>query len=213
MSMLDKLRAEAAALEVESRASGNPIKHSFALELVAKKHGYTGWRACLAAFSDVRPAEFAPAPFEMKRYKSNQWNFSLEIPKRWNAFPAVPANSPYEVVRFASYEDGNHLMIVFREPYDRKQSPEAHSKGVQDFLEKRDFSNFVSGKMVVGSRRVETLDFNIPLGDGIWSCRHYFMIDGSTLAYVLGFGTTKWEAMIGLYDRMAKSFVISEEAA
>jgi hypothetical protein len=36
---------------------------------------------------------------EMKRYKSAEWNFALDI-------------------RFASKEEGNHLVIIFRGPRD-----------------------------------------------------------------------------------------------
>jgi hypothetical protein len=32
------------------------------------------------------------------------------------------------------------------------------------------------------------------------------------LAYVVSFGTTKWHAMIGLFDRIAKTFVVDKEA-
>src|SRR4051812_36644380 len=59
---------------------------------------------------------------DMKRYKSSEWNFMLDIPKRWNSFPPVSANSPYEVIRFASQEDGTHLLIIFRFPHDTKQT-------------------------------------------------------------------------------------------
>jgi hypothetical protein len=44
---------------------------------------------------------------EMKRYRSAEWNFALDIPKRWHAFPPVSSNSPAEVIRFASKEEGN----------------------------------------------------------------------------------------------------------
>ncbi len=206
MSMLDKLKAEASALEAKARDSGKPIKHSVALEQVAKQHGYNGWRACLAAFSDGQSLTPPQNSFEMKRYANSEWNFSLDIPSRWNIFPAIPTNSPYEVSRFASNEEGRHLLIVFSEPYDPKQSPEAHSTKIQEILQKHDFSNFVSGETKIGSKTVLTLDFNKPVEDAIWNCRHYFMIDGSTLAYVLGFGTTRWDDMRDLFGRMAQSF-------
>jgi hypothetical protein len=208
MSMLDKLRAEAAALEAEARASGNLIKHSAALEEVAKRHGYNGWRACVAAFSDATLSDTTPNPFEMKRYRSGEWSFSIDIPTRWNIFPTVPSNSPYEVVRFASHEDGFHNLIVFREPYDPKQSPEDHSKLIQDVLAKQGFSNFVQGNATIGSKTVVTLDFDKAFEQDIWSCRHYFMIDGSTLAYVVSFGSTKWADMNHLFGRMAQSFIV-----
>jgi Glyoxalase superfamily protein len=208
MSTLDKLRAEAAALEAAACASGNPIKHSDALEEVAKRHGYKEWRACVAAFSDAALSNSTPNPFEMKRYRSSEWSFSLDIPARWNTFPVVPTNSPWEVVRFASHENGFHTLIVFREPYDPKQSPEEHSKLIQDILEKQGFSNFVNGKAKIGSKTMLTLDFDKASEASVWSCRHYFMIDGSTLAYVLGFGSTKWADMDALFGRMAQSFAI-----
>jgi REP element-mobilizing transposase RayT len=34
----------------------------------------------------------------------------------------VSTNSPYELIRFASREDGTHLLIIFRKPHDPKQS-------------------------------------------------------------------------------------------
>ena len=57
---------------------------------------------------------------DMKHYESSDWNFALDIPRRWNSFPPVPTNSPNEVIRFASREDGNHLLIIFRQPHDPK---------------------------------------------------------------------------------------------
>jgi hypothetical protein len=139
---------------------------------------------------------------KMKHYKSSgEWHFELDIPKRWNSFPPVPTNSPNEVIRFASHEDGNHLLIVFRNPYDP----------VQEHLAKDGFSNFVTGETTIGSRRVMTLDFDKWMADkgGTWSCRHYYVADG-TVRYTLGFGANRRDAMFDLFDRMAKSFVSEE---
>jgi hypothetical protein len=58
---------------------------------------------------------------EMKRYKSAEWNFSLDIPSRWHALPTVSSNSPLEVIRFASKEEDNRLVIIFRGPRDPKK--------------------------------------------------------------------------------------------
>jgi hypothetical protein len=221
VSLLDRLKAEAVVLEAEARASGKPIKHSAALEQVAKRAGYAGWRACHAALSTAQPKERRTNPVEMKRYRSGEWNFSLDIPTRWNAFPAVPANSPFEVVRFASREDGFHSLVVIRHPYDPKVSPEEYSKFVQDYRERGGFSNFVSGKETFGSRTVVTLEFDKPgaaMGHNMidsadtWSQRSYFLIDGSTLAYTLGFGTTRLADMRDLFDRMAESFTAEQRS-
>jgi hypothetical protein len=48
MSSIEQLKAEAIALRAAERARGNILKHSEALEQVAKKHGYANWRAALA---------------------------------------------------------------------------------------------------------------------------------------------------------------------
>lgn len=208
MSMLDKLRAEAATLEAEARASGYSIKHSAALEEVAKRHGYDGWRACVAIFSDAALTDCTSNSLEMKPFRSSEWGFSLDIPARWNSFPAVLTNSPWEVIRFASHENGFHNLIVFHEPYDPKQSPEEHSKVIQDVLEKQGFSNFVRRTTKIRSKPTVTLDFDKSFEGSVWSCRHYFMIDGSTLAYVLGCGSTKWSEVNDLFDGVAQSFTI-----
>jgi hypothetical protein len=68
------------------------------------------------------------------------------------------------------------------------------------------------GETTIGSKRVLTLDFDRPNPDGgTWSCREYFITYG-TLDYVLGFGTTNRDAMFGLYERMAKTFVSNESS-
>lgn len=148
----------------------------------------------------------------MKCYINNGWNFSLDIPVNWDVFPPVLTNSPFEVIRFVSREDGTHMLVVFREPYDPKRSVETHSQLVEAKLEKLGFSNFVPGKAIIGPQIVATLNFDKPLEDGIWSCRHYFMANSSTLMYVLGFGTTNWNGMSGLFGRMTQSFT-AETAA
>jgi beta-lactamase regulating signal transducer with metallopeptidase domain len=142
----------------------------------------------------------------MKRYRSSAWGFALDVPKRWNAFPASLTNSPNEVIRFASGEHGTHLLIIFRSPDDPTVSPEERSNTVQQGLAKSGFSNFVSGETRIGSQVVRTLDFSKPIDGHIWNCRQYFITDG-TLVYVLGFGTTDRKEAFGLFDRMAKSFV------
>jgi len=143
----------------------------------------------------------------MKHYESSEWNFALDIPKRWNSFPPVSSNSPYEVIRFASREDGTHLVIIFRKPHDPQQSLKAVSDQVQQVLASQGFGNFATAETTIGPRAALMLDFDRPQGDGTWSCREYFVVEG-TLAYTLGFGTTNKTGMFELYDRMAKSFEI-----
>jgi hypothetical protein len=144
---------------------------------------------------------------KIKRYENSQWKFALEIPDRWNSFPPVSSNSPAEVIRFQSAENGSHILIIFRHPNDPARSRDHWSSYVQGQLAKGGFGNFVSGTATVGSRTALTLDFDRPQGAATWSCRHYFVAAG-TLSYTLGFGTTNKVAMFDLFDRMASSFEI-----
>lgn len=169
---------------------------------------------------------------EMKRYQSVEWNFAMDIPRRWNAFPPVSANSPLEVIRFASKEEGTHLVIIFRGPRDPKKSLKEISDHVQHVLAGQGFGNFTTTETGIGSRAALMLEFDRPQGEGrgrwgrffgrwrqlwrrgrvggTWSCLEYFLAEG-TLQYILGFGTTNKEGMFELYDRMAKSFEFNAE--
>ena len=148
-------------------------------------------------------------PADMIRFKSSQWNFTLNIPRGWNSFPPVSSNSPAEVIRFASNENGSHLLIIFRNLRNPKLPPKEKSDKVQQMLADKGFGNFASAGTTIGSKPVPTLDFDKPQGNGTWSCRHYF-IAGATLDYTLGFGTTDKAVMFELFDRVAKSFEFEE---
>jgi hypothetical protein len=56
MSPIDALKSEAAALRERQNAAGLLLKHSDALEIVAKKHGYSNWRACCAILAAAPPS-------------------------------------------------------------------------------------------------------------------------------------------------------------
>ena len=144
----------------------------------------------------------------MRHYKSSEWNFELDIPSRWNSFPPVLTNSPDEVVRFISREQGvTNALIVFRSAYDPQLDPRAWADAIQQILAKGGFSSFVTGESTIGSRRVVTLDFEKMLNGKPWHCRQYFVVDG-TLVYTLGFGTGAQPDMaFALFDRIAKTFV------
>ncbi|HEX4376108.1 MAG TPA: MerR family transcriptional regulator [Steroidobacteraceae bacterium] len=165
------------------------------------------------ATNTPRRAEVSVNTVKMKSYESSQWQFRLTIPERWNSFPPVSSNSPAEVIRFQSTENGNHVLIIFRHPNDPSRSRDHWSTYVQEQLAKGGFGNFVKGTATVGSRTALTLDFDRPQGAATWSCRHYFVVAG-TLSYTLGFGTTDKAAMSDLFDRVARSFEIHDiEAA
>lgn len=145
---------------------------------------------------------------EMQHYKSSDGSFELDLPKSWTSSPADRLNSPNELIRFGSKENGWHLLIIFRATRDPQSSPQSHAQQVQQVLAKSGFSNFVSGAATIGTRQVLTLDFDKPVG-GTWSCRHYFFFDGPVV-YTLGFGTNKRDAMFNLFDQIARSFVFGK---
>ena len=146
----------------------------------------------------------------MKRYKSTEWNFALDIPKRWHAFPPVSSNSPLEVIRFASREEGNHLVIIFRGPRDPSKPLGETCDQVRQILTRAGFGNFSTIETIIGPRAALMLEFDRPQDGGIWSCWEYFLAE-DTLQYTLGFGTNKKDSMFELYDRMARSFEFSAE--
>jgi beta-lactamase regulating signal transducer with metallopeptidase domain len=143
----------------------------------------------------------------MKHYKNDEWQFELDVPERWVPMPPVSSNSPLEVIRFGSQENGTQTLIVFRSPVDPNQSIERIVDGTQATLARIGFANFVQGETSIGSRRIKTLDFSRTTPDGQpWYCHYYYFVDG-TVRYVLAFGTTSDpNQMLGLYDRMANTF-------
>ena len=147
---------------------------------------------------------------EMKRYKSAEWSFALDIPRNWHALPPVSSNSPFEVIRFASKEDGTHLVIIFR----ALRNPNTPLKDICDQARQKlvshNFGNFTTTETRIESREALVLEFDRPQDQGTWSCREYFLAEGA-LQYTLGFGTTGKDNMFDLYDRMAKSFEFSVE--
>jgi hypothetical protein len=147
---------------------------------------------------------------EMKRYKSAEWNFALDVPRGWHALPPVSSNSPAEVIRFASKEDGTHLVIIFR----ALRHPNTPLKDICDQAQQKlaghNFGNFSVTETKIGPREALQLEFDRPQGEGTWSCREYFLAEGA-LQYTLGFGTSTRDPVFELYDRMAKSFEFSAE--
>jgi hypothetical protein len=148
---------------------------------------------------------------DTKHYRSSEWSFALDIPRGWHAMPPVSTNSPNEVMRFVSKEDGStNVLIIFRNVHEPKRTLKEVSDAVEQVLARNGFGNFAPGNTTIGSREALTLDFDRTKDGGTWSCRHYFVTD-DTLRYTLGFGTNRKADMFGLHDRMAKSFEILPE--
>ena len=148
---------------------------------------------------------------ENKHYRNDKWKFELDIPKQWIEMPPVPSNGP-EVVRFHSQDRSVPLaLIIWRKSNYPKHTPKSLSISLQRDLAKEGlFSNFVSGETSIGSRRVQTLDFERTLPDGsLLSCRSYFIVDGG-VQYVLGFGTSSRDTMFDTFARVANSFAFEE---
>ncbi len=165
----------------------------------------------LSIVQEKSGSSIVQADTDMKHYESTEWKFALDIPKNWTPSPPVPTNSPNEVIRFGSYEDGFHNLIIFRLARDPKQSLNEHIDNLQKVLANAGFGNFVTTETAIGSKKTLILDFDMPRGNGLWSVRYYFVTKG-TLQYTLGFGTTNKDAMFELYDRVAKSFKILAES-
>lgn len=155
-------------------------------------------------------AEKQAATVELKHYENTEWHFAMDIPKSWNVFPPVSSNSPYEVIRFESRENGMHnLIIIFRNPSDPGESREKVAEKTQQVLARGGFGNFVIGQTTIDSKVAATLDFDKTKDNATWSCREYFLAKG-TLGYVLGLGSDHRAEMIDLDDRIAKTFRILE---
>ena len=199
--------SDKAALQTNMlRAFGQKLTEKYARPALTNRR-CTEWRLRDAN----RSKKTQMSTTNMKHYESSEWKFALDIPRRWNSFPPpVSTNSPYEVIRFVSREEGTHLLIIFRKPHDPKQSLKDIADQVQQVLASGGFGNFATAETSLGSRAALMLDFDRPQGDGTWSCREYFVVEG-TLGYTLGFGTTNKAGMFELYDRVAKSFEILAE--
>ena len=220
MSPIRLLKFEAVALKERESASGRAIKYREALERVAKRRGYHGWRACCSVLATTTVVECA-APNEaaarattgMRRYRNTDWNFALDIPAPWKSFPPVANSSPFEVVRFKSNEDGSHFLIVLRQPHSPERSLTEIADNTQKALRRKGFMNFEFAETTTGSGTALVHSFNKPHPSETWSFRNYLIAEGA-FVYTLGFGTNNGSGMSGLYNRVAKTFeLLAEEGS
>ncbi len=80
----------------------------------------------------------------------------------------------------------------------------------QQLLAAKGLGNFSIIETTIGPRGALLLEFLRLQYGGTWSCREYFVAEG-TLYYTPGFGTSNKDAMFELYDRMARSLEFSAE--
>jgi hypothetical protein len=151
------------------------------------------------------------AAVAMKHYRNSAWDFTVDVPASWRAFPASPAlspddvSSPYQLVRFSEKGDRT-LMGVFRAPHDPSAPAARAVKQTEAILAKAGFSDFTVGETTIGARSVQTLDCQKRHPGGkVWRVRAYLIADGSVL-WTLGFAAADRETMLGPYDRVARSF-------
>jgi serine/threonine protein kinase len=156
----------------------------------------------IATTLESPPAETPPG---FTHYKDPKSNFELDIPEGWNTLPPDYKNSVYELIRFISYKNGTHLLILFRKPHNPAIPLKDISDAAQRVLSNAKFGNFISAETAIGGKPARTLDFDRPMGNGTWSCREYFVTEGPII-YTVGLGTTDKSAMFETFDRTAKSF-------
>lgn len=162
----------------------------------------------LAAGSPAQAHGASPSDTsQMTHYRSAAWGFELDVPRGWNAFPP-PRFNRYEVIRFASDEQGMHALDIVRLPYDHERSTADFLAQTQQAMAKLGFSSFVKGEATIGSKQVPTLDFQKTQGQLV-HCRQYYIIDG-TLLYLLSFSTDRPEAMMDQFAQVAASFTYTD---
>jgi hypothetical protein len=149
---------------------------------------------------------------ELYHYESPEWSFTLDVPKFWSTAPPVPANSPYELIRFVPHREGKHICIVYREPYDPLGSLKRSADRRRDILAGVGFGGFIDRPATIGAKPAWTLDLEKSESWGLWSCRYYFIAQG-LLLYRLGFGTSNKAGMFPVFDRIAQSFRITAKVS
>ena len=149
---------------------------------------------------------------EMKHYKSDDWNFSLDIPKNWNISPSLPSYLANKgaLISFGSNDNSLEALRIFIETYD----PEVSLNEERDRFEKNQtgegYGNFRSTETTIGSRKALIFDFDKKEKDGTLSVHHDYLIPYHSILYLLAFTTTRPDASFKLYDRIAETFEFHE---
>lgn len=173
-----------------------------------------------ASAAEISPPNASPlvpaaasAAAGMRHYRDSQGRFVLDVPTGWNDFPLVQAQNPNAVARFLAHEGGRtQELIVFRGPYDPAKGAKGFFDQVEPVLAGAGFEHFVRGEVRLGSRAVQTLDFDERANGELWSCR-YFVFPTDEAIYILGFGATDPGTTFPLAERVAATFAVEHPAA
>ena len=147
---------------------------------------------------------------EIKHYRNEEWKFELDIPKQWIVVPPVQATvrKSFDFIRKIAGSRRldrlarNELSKSHPEVLQRCGSTSAGQGRVLEFRLGRDQHRIETrpdARLRSDPARREPLELS-PL------LRHR----RRQLRYVLGFGTSRRDAMFDTFDRVAKSFVFEE---
>jgi hypothetical protein len=165
-----------------------------------------------AAFRHLQKpgAEAQPMAFpQLRRIEKPEYGFALSLPDDWREEPADPFNSWAEVARFAGPGPGTRGCLVFRNATQPGIDAPTVARRVVRVLEQSGFGNFRHLDTVLAGRPGARLDFDKPAPSGVWSVRHYFVIERDT-PFCVSFGTSALEQDAALIDTLAATFTFLE---
>ncbi|MBN1180648.1 MAG: hypothetical protein JXB49_00070, partial [Bacteroidales bacterium] len=148
-----------------------------------------------------------PEKSDMKPYKNDDWNFSLDIPNQWSTSPSLPAYlaNKGELISFGSNDNGIEALRIFMYPYN----PELPLTETRDRLEKElkniGYGNFSSSETTIGLKKALILDYDKEVED-VTLRAHTYLVQYKSTICLLNFATTHPDPTFELYDRIAKTF-------
>ncbi len=155
-----------------------------------------------------RPSMTQSDNSDLKRYKSDDWSFSLDMPKHWAASPSLPADLSGGI-SFGSNDGGIEALCIYMAPHDPELSLDEELDIAQKQLANEGYGNFVITKTTIGSNKALILDYDKKVKDGTLRV-HAYVVAYQSIIFSLGFVTTRPDASFELYDRIAKTFEFHE---
>jgi protein-export membrane protein SecD len=146
---------------------------------------------------------------DMKHYKSEDWNFSLDLPKHWAASASLPADISGGAISFGSNDNGLEALRIFMVPHDPELSLNEERNSCEKELTGEGYGNFIGTETMIGSKKALILDFDKKVENGTRR-DHLYLIPYHSILYGLDFISTRPDASFELYDRIAKTFEFHE---